>query len=249
MQAGWLKGSCVLLECTALRVVRQDQCLVSVDKWTAPKGEIVVVIGPSGAGKTTLLRCCAGLEAYEGSISVDGQPPARGDVGFVFQHFNLFPHFTVMDNLIRIPLLRRLASRELLCARATDYLETFGLQAVASRYPHQLSGGQKQRVALMRTLMTAPTVVLLDEPTSALDPEAVNDVAACIRQLQSTDKTIVIVTHEIRLAQQVASRIVFMDKGIILDDCPAADFFEAHHLSARARTYLTNLTDYTPSTR
>lgn len=214
------------------------------------EGEVVVICGPSGSGKSTLIKCINGLESFQqGSILVDqyavGQaqqhlPKLRAKVGMVFQHFELFPHLSVLDNLTLGPtkvLKRPLAEA---VSQAQQLLERVGLAAQTHKYPAQLSGGQKQRVAIVRALAMNPLVLLFDEPTSALDPEMVSEVLEVIVELAQEGMTMVVVTHEMGFAKQVAHRVIFMDQGQILEDRPKADFFAAPH-SPRAQQFLSKI--------
>jgi len=190
-------------------------------------GEVVCIIGPSGAGKSTLIRCINHLEPFEatGSISVNGtavEPgpnlaKVRADAGMVFQAFNLFPHLTVLDNLILAPMRVRKLNKTSAIERAESLLERVGLTDQSAKYPAQLSGGQQQRVAIARALAMQPRVLLFDEPTSALDPEMVGEVLDVMRSLADTGVTMIVVTHEMRFAKQVSDRIVFMVEGRIAE--------------------------------
>ncbi len=210
-------------------------------------GQILAVLGPSGAGKTTLLCCLALLEhPTTGSVNVNSVPIntlSPGKIGIVFQGFNLFPHMTVLENLTLAPLCHKKNSRAELTKQAQDLLEKFGLGEHAHVYPHKLSGGQKQRVAIARALMMDPPVLLFDEPTSALDPELINDVSEIIKTLRIPNRVIVVVTHEVRLARHIADRILFLDKGKVLDNVSRDDFFSQNQeaLSKRAQAFLSNL--------
>lgn len=209
-------------------------------------GTITAVIGPSGGGKTTLLRCLSQLDKIDsGTIELKGKDLSQyshGEVGLVFQAFHLFPHLTVLENLT-LALLKQGKSANEVQKKAENLLEQFGLANKADSYPNQLSGGQKQRIAIARALMREPAVLLFDEPTSALDPEMVKDVGNIISSLKGPDRTIILVTHEIRLAQLVADYILFLDKGKILDNLSAVDFFstDSHLVSNRAQLFLKNL--------
>jgi glutamate/aspartate transport system ATP-binding protein len=199
------------------------------------KGEVVVVCGPSGSGKSTLIKCINGLETFQkGEIVVDGisvnarktnLPNLRSRVGMVFQHFELFPHLTAMQNLT-------MAQRKVLGRRnaeATEkglkLLEMVGLQAQAQKFPAQLSGGQQQRVAIARALAMDPIAMLFDEPTSALDPEMIKEVLDVMVALAQEGMTMIVVTHEMGFAREVADRVIFMDQGRIVEDRPKNDFF------------------------
>jgi glutamate/aspartate transport system ATP-binding protein len=211
------------------------------------KGEMVVVCGPSGSGKSTLIKCVNALESFDsGQITVDGTPlhdrsthlpHLRRRVGMVFQSFELFQHLSVLENIMiaqRVVLHREeKRARE----RAMMLLDRVGLAEHAQKYPIALSGGQQQRVAIARALALDPVVMLFDEPTSALDPEMVAEVLAVMTELAQAGMTMMCVTHEMGFARQVASRIIFMDRGEFVDDLPAVDFFGGK-CSARATTFL-----------
>ncbi|MCI8429405.1 MAG: amino acid ABC transporter ATP-binding protein [Lachnospiraceae bacterium] len=191
------------------------------------EGEVVVLLGPSGSGKSTLLRCLNQLEtATAGQIMVDGHQvtdrhtdinKVREKIGMVFQHFNLFNHLTVMDNMTLAPVHLKLMSKEEARHRAEQLLKRVGLEDKAQAYPSQLSGGQKQRVAIARALAMKPDIMLFDEPTSALDPEMVGEVLAVMKELASEGMTMVVVTHEIGFAREVADRVIFMEGGYIVE--------------------------------
>ena len=192
------------------------------------EGEVVVLLGPSGSGKSTLLRCLNQLEtATAGQIIIDGHDvtdkhtdinKVRENIGMVFQHFNLFNHLTVLDNMTLAPVHLKLMSKEEAKAEAMRLLERVGLADKADAFPSQLSGGQKQRVAIARALEMKPDIMLFDEPTSALDPEMVGEVLAVMKQLAADGMTMVIVTHEIGFAREVADRVIFMDGGYIVEE-------------------------------
>lgn len=200
------------------------------------KGEIISIIGPSGSGKSTFLRCINKLEEpSSGHIYIDGMDlmdkntdinKIRERVGMVFQHFNLFPHMTVLDNLTLSPITVKKESKEEAEKYALSLLEKVGLSDKASSYPSQLSGGQKQRIAIARALAMKPDVILFDEPTSALDPEMIKEVLDVMRDLAKEGMTMLIVTHEMGFARNVANRILFMDNGEIIEDCSPKEFFE-----------------------
>ncbi len=191
------------------------------------EGEVVVLLGPSGSGKSTLLRCLNQLEtATGGQIIVDGHDvtdkhtdinKVRENIGMVFQHFNLFNHLTVMDNMTLAPVHLKLATKEEARQRAEQLLKRVGLEDKAEAYPSQLSGGQKQRVAIARALAMKPDIMLFDEPTSALDPEMVGEVLAVMKELAREGMTMVVVTHEIGFAREVADRVIFMEGGYIVE--------------------------------
>jgi glutamate/aspartate transport system ATP-binding protein len=214
------------------------------------KGEVVVVCGPSGSGKSTLIKCVNGLEPFqEGIITVAGisvgdrktdLPKLRARIGMVFQHFELFPHLTVMRNLVlaQIKVLGR--GKEESEARGMKLLERVGLTEHAHKFPGQLSGGQQQRVAIARALAMDPIAMLFDEPTSALDPEMINEVLDVMVALAKDGMTMMVVTHEMGFAHKVAHRVVFMDRGEIVEDAPTAEFFGKPR-SERAQTFLSKI--------
>ena len=199
------------------------------------KGEKIVVIGPSGSGKSTFLRCLNRLETPTGGhILFDGidmaDPKAdldkcRQKMGMVFQHFNLFPHLTVLENITLAPVTLKLKTKAQAEEHAMKLLERVGLQDKANVYPSTLSGGQKQRVAIVRSLAMKPDVILFDEPTSALDPEMVGEVLDLMKALTKEGMTMIIVTHEMGFAKEVATSVVFMDDGQILESAPPAELF------------------------
>lgn len=192
------------------------------------EGEVVVIIGPSGSGKSTFLRCMNKLEEItDGEVIVDGQNltdkhvdinKVRENVGMVFQHFNLFPHMNVTQNLMLAPVELKKATKEEAKERAIHMLNKVGMDDKAESYPEQLSGGQKQRVAIARALCMTPDIMLFDEPTSALDPEMVGEVLQVMKQLAADGMTMVIVTHEMGFAREVADRVLFMDGGYIVEE-------------------------------
>lgn len=192
------------------------------------EGEVVVIIGPSGSGKSTFLRCMNKLEEItDGEVIVDGKNltdkhvdinKVRENVGMVFQHFNLFPHMNVTQNLMLAPVELKKATKEEAKERAIHMLKKVGMDDKAEAYPEQLSGGQKQRVAIARALCMTPDIMLFDEPTSALDPEMVGEVLQVMKQLAADGMTMVIVTHEMGFAREVADRVLFMDGGYIIEE-------------------------------
>jgi len=212
-----------------------------------PQGEVIAVIGPSGSGKSTFLRCLNHLESpTKGHILIDGeditQPgfkihELRAKVGMVFQHFHLFPHMTVLENVSYAPIKVKGESKKTARQKALDLLERVGLKNKANSYPNKLSGGQKQRVAIARALAMEPEVILFDEPTSALDPEMVKEVLDVIQSLAQTNITMIIVTHEMSFAREVADRVLFMDHGVIVEDAKPTTFFKKPK-SNRARRFL-----------
>ena len=216
------------------------------------KGEVVVVCGPSGSGKSTLIKTINALEPFQkGEISVDGVavhdpktnlPKLRSRVGMVFQHFELFPHLSVTENLTlaQIKVLGR--SKEEALTHGLRYLDRVGLSAHKDKFPGQLSGGQQQRVAIARALSMDPIVMLFDEPTSALDPEMVGEVLDVMVQLANEGMTMMCVTHEMGFARKVSNRVIFMDQGKIVEDCQKDDFFDKpQDRSPRAKEFLSRI--------
>jgi polar amino acid transport system ATP-binding protein len=209
------------------------------------EGERVVVLGPSGSGKSTFLRCINWIEEpTSGEIILDGEAVTeknvrriRQDVGMVFQHFNLIANLTVMENLTLAPVKLKRMKRDEAEKRARELLKHIGLMSKMNAYPASLSGGQKQRVAIVRAMMMNPEVLLFDEPTSALDPESIGDVLSLIRELASQGMTIMIVTHEMSFAREIATRIVFLDKGRIIEEGEPSEFFE-HPKTERVKEFL-----------
>jgi glutamate/aspartate transport system ATP-binding protein len=220
-------------------------CSTRVDK-----GEVVVVCGPSGSGKSTLIKCVNGLEPFqEGEIVVNGEsvgsketnlPRLRSKIGMVFQHFELFPHMSVTDNLnlAQVKVLGR--SREEATAKSMALLERVDMKEHAPKYPGQLSGGQQQRVAIARGLAMDPIAMLFDEPTSALDPEMINEVLDVMTELAKEGMTMMVVTHEMGFASRVAHRVIFMDRGEIVEDATKSDFFGKPR-SERAQQFLSKI--------
>lgn len=217
---------------------------------TVSQGEVVVVCGPSGSGKSTLIRTVNQLEKIEsGEIWVNGinvtNPKTdlnamRAEVGFVFQHFNLYPHLSVLDNIILSPMKVKKQSREEAQAHALQLLDKVGLAHKRDALPTQLSGGQQQRVAIARGLAMNPRVMLFDEPTSALDPEMVGEVLKVMKDLATSGMTMMIVTHEMGFAREVADRVIFIDHGQIIEQASPLDFFE-NPQHERARQFLNQL--------
>ncbi len=202
---------------------------------TVEKGEVLVIIGPSGSGKSTFLRCLNGLEEIDsGTIRIDGVPldeneanrlAIRRKIGMVFQSFNLFPHLTVLGNVDLAQRLVQKKSRRQAAEFSRRLLDQVGLGAMENRYPHQLSGGQQQRVAIARALAMMPKIMLFDEATSALDPEMIGEVLDVMQQLARDGMTMVVVTHEMGFAREVSNRIVFMDKGCLVEEGESRSFF------------------------
>ncbi|WP_461240594.1 amino acid ABC transporter ATP-binding protein [Paucilactobacillus sp. N302-9] len=214
---------------------------------TVNKGQVVAIIGPSGSGKSTLLRCINLLEKpSSGSIEIMGQDilakstniqNIRAEVGMVFQHFNLFPHMTVLENMMYAPLKHKQGSKKEIETRSMNLLKEVGLVEKAQVYPNKLSGGQKQRVAIARALAMQPKMLLFDEPTSALDPEMVKEVLNVIKGLVKTGITMVIVTHEMAFAKEAADKVCFVDEGVIAEQGAPDEFFN-HPQTARCKEFL-----------
>jgi general L-amino acid transport system ATP-binding protein len=212
------------------------QALRGVDL-TVKDREVLVVLGPSGSGKSTLIRCINRLEAHqEGSIVVDGVEltndlrnieKIRSEVGMVFQQFNLFPHLTVLDNITLAPVWVRKKPKADALAKAMELLERVGIPEQAAKFPGQLSGGQQQRVAIARALAMEPKIMLFDEPTSALDPEMIKEVLDVMKELANSGMTMIVVTHEMGFAREVADRLVFMESGEIVEIGTPDQFFSA----------------------
>ena len=214
------------------------------------KGEVIVVCGPSGSGKSTLIKCVNGLEPFhQGEVIVNGQsvgaketdlPRLRSRIGMVFQHFELFPHMSVTDNLnlAQVKVLGR--SKEEAMAKSMALLKRVGMESYAHKYPGQLSGGQQQRVAIARGLAMDPIAMLFDEPTSALDPEMINEVLDVMVGLAHDGMTMMCVSHEMGFARKVANRVIFMDRGEIVEDAPTEDFFGKPR-SERAQQFLSKI--------
>lgn len=243
MKKGWQK----VIEVKNLKISFGDLQVIKDLSINIKKGEKIVVIGPSGSGKSTFLRCLNRLETPDsGHIyfqNVDIMDPktnldlCRQKMGMVFQHFNLFPHLTVLENITLAPISLKLKTKEEAQSQALKLLERIGLQEKAKVYPSTLSGGQKQRIAIVRTLAMNPDVILFDEPTSALDPEMVGEVLAVIKQLATEGMTMVVVTHEMGFAREVADRVIFMDDGYIAEEGSPEDIFQ-HPKSERLKQFL-----------
>ena len=214
------------------------------------RGEKVVVIGPSGSGKSTFLRCLNLLEepssgqiVFNGTVITDPKVDInrmRQKMGMVFQHFNLFHNLTILDNMTLAPVKLKLKSKAEAEEEAHALLRRVGLDDKAGAYPGQLSGGQKQRIAIVRALAMHPEVMLFDEPTSALDPEMVGEVLEVMKELAEEGMTMVVVTHEMGFAREVATRVLFMDGGVIAEQAPPEEFF-AHPQHPRTREFLTKV--------
>ncbi len=213
------------------------------------KGEKLVICGPSGSGKSTLIRCINNLESIQsGDLRVFGQQVTpkqqwQGQIGMVFQHFHLFPHLTITENLILSPIKTLKLSKSDALERAMHYLERVNIAEQANKYPSQLSGGQQQRVAIARSLCMQPEILLFDEPTSALDPEMISEVLDVMSQLAQDGMTMVCVTHEMGFAKKVADRVVFMDQGKIVEIAPPMTFFgQPKH--QRTQNFLNQILSY-----
>lgn len=224
------------------------------------RGEVVAVIGPSGSGKSTFLRCLNHLETIDrGNITIEGEALARSEgegkaqyvddaeirrigrkMGMVFQSFNLFPHLTVLENVIEAPIIVKGMRREQIVPKAEALLKKVGLLEKRDAYPNRLSGGQKQRVAIARALAMEPDILLFDEPTSALDPELTGEVLRTMRELAQEHMTMLVVTHEMGFAREVANRVIFMDGGHIVEQGPAETFF-ASPQHGRTKAFLHNM--------
>ena len=226
------------------------EVLKGIDE-TIEKGEKVVIIGPSGSGKSTFLRCLNLIERpsggqiiFEGKDITAAKPKEvdqiRQKMGMVFQHFNLFPHLTILDNITLAPVKLKLMTKPDAEKKAMELLNRVGLADKAASYPAQLSGGQKQRIAIVRSLAMNPDVMLFDEPTSALDPEMVGEVLDLMRQLADEGMTMVVVTHEMGFAREVASRVLFMDDGRIVEQNTPKEFFE-HPENPRLKDFLSKV--------
>ena len=236
-----------------------NEVLRGVSLQVAP-GEVIAILGSSGSEKSTLLHCINHLETIErGRIEIAGEtlvhngPDGKANypndrevrricakTGMVFQHFNLFPHLTVLENLIEAPLVVQGVARDVAVARAEKLLDKVGLSAKRDNYPARLSGGQKQRVAIARALCMEPDIMLFDEPTSALDPELTGEVLRTMRELAQEHMTMLVVTHEMGFAREVAHRVAFMDGGELIEQAPAAEFF-AQPRHARTRAFLQSM--------
>jgi general L-amino acid transport system ATP-binding protein len=237
----------ILLNPDAGTVVNSNEVisLADINKWFGPmhvlkdvsltvrRGEKIVICGPSGSGKSTLIRCINGLERHQsGTITVEGVELAdrmlgkiRQEVGMVFQSFNLFPHLTILQNCMLAPMESRKLSRKQAETRSLDYLGRVHIAEQAHKYPSQLSGGQQQRAAIARALCMEPRIMLFDEPTSALDPEMISEVLDTMSELAASGMTMLCVTHEMRFAEKIADRVVFMDAGQIAEEGPPDQIF------------------------
>ena len=221
-----------LLEIENLKISFEDLGVLHDISLGVEEGEVVAIIGPSGSGKSTLLRCCTGLEqADSGTIHYEGS------YGLVFQNFNLFPHYSVLKNIMDAPISVQKQSKKEAEKEARRLLEKMGLGDKADVYPCQLSGGQQQRVAIARALALKPSILFFDEPTSALDPELTGEILKVIRELAEEKMTMVIVTHEMSFARDVADRVIFMDGGYIIEQGDPKEVIE-HPKEERTRQFL-----------
>ena len=255
-----IPGDSPLLEIVGLQKSFGSNQVLRGVSMVVESGQVTCILGPSGSGKSTLLRCLNRLEVPDGgAVYLEGSPvglreangklyemtPAqlavqRRMMGMVFQGFHLFPHMTALENIIEAPIVVKKQSRNDAVREATELLRKVGLAEKARAYPHQLSGGQQQRVAIARSLAMKPKLMLFDEPTSALDPELVGEVLAVIKQLAKEGTTMVVVTHEISFAREVADQIVFMDEGLIWEaGCPDEVLARPRH--GRTRTFLARI--------
>lgn len=225
----------------------EDHIILNDVNLTVHRGEVIVVVGPSGCGKSTMLRCINALEPIQGgTIEIDGQQISqksknltelRQKVGMVFQSYELFPHLTVLNNILLAPTKVQKREKEEVRKEAMELLERVGLKEKADSFPRQLSGGQKQRVAIVRALCMHPEILLFDEVTAALDPEMVREVLDVMLQLAQQGKTMIIVTHEMQFARAIADRVIFLENGKIVEDSDPETFFE-HPKTERAKQFL-----------
>lgn len=237
-----------LLEIRHLHKVYGDKTILKDFDLTVEKGDVVVVIGPSGCGKSTFLRCINALEEIQGGeVLIDGEPIRRSaknissmrqKVGMVFQSYDLFPHKTILENILLAPLKVQKRNRTEAEAEAMELLERVGLADRRDDFPRQLSGGQKQRVAIVRALIMHPEILLLDEITAALDPEMVREVLDVVMSLAKAGSTMMIVTHEMAFAKAIATRVLFLEKGEIVEESRDAKAFFEHPKTDRAERFL-----------
>jgi glutamate transport system ATP-binding protein len=236
-----------LVELDQIKKSFGDNVVLNDVSLSVDRGSAIVIAGPSGSGKSTMLRCVNGLEPIDsGEVRFDGTPVdysgkalsrLRADIGMVFQQFNLFPHMTVLENVVLGPVKSKGVSREEARERARRLLERVGIPEKADEYPADLSGGQQQRVAIARALAMEPKLMLFDEPTSALDPEMIREVLDVMRQLARDGMTMLVVTHEMGFAREVCDRIVFIDAGEIVEEGPPDEFFSSAR-SPRAKEFV-----------
>ena len=242
-----------ILEMKHIKKVFGDLTVLKDISFDVSEGEVVSIIGPSGSGKSTILRCATLLEKIDGGefsylgekaaweengtvryASKPKQQEINSEFGLVFQNFNLFPHYSVLKNLIDAPLHVMKRDRKEVLEQADSVLAQMGLSSKADAYPYQLSGGQQQRVAIARALMMNPRILFFDEPTSALDPELTGEVLKVIRSLAESRMTMVIVTHEMKFAHDISDRMIFIDEGVIVEDCAPQDMFLSENERLRA---------------
>lgn len=251
-QLQWRKTvSEVILEISHLHKTFDDNTVIENLDLSVHEGEVIVILGPSGCGKSTLLRCINALERIQGgeirlqgeAIAKDGKnlQNVRQRIGMVFQSYELFPHMTVLDNIMLAPLKVQKRRKEEVRREAIDLLRKVGLESKADSFPRQLSGGQKQRTAIVRALCTHPDILLFDEVTAALDPEMVREVLEVILNLADKGKTMLVVTHEMQFARAVADRIIFLDEGKICEEGTPEEFFD-HPKTERAKKFLNTFT-------
>ncbi|MBR0164355.1 MAG: amino acid ABC transporter ATP-binding protein [Lachnospiraceae bacterium] len=237
-----------MIDVKGLKKTFDDQVVLDGIDLNVEKGDVICIVGPSGCGKSTFLRCLTRLEEPTGGqVLLDGEEVTekgiddiRARMGMVFQHFNLFPNMTVKRNITLAPVERGLMTQKEADARAMELLERIGLADKADVYPAMLSGGQKQRIAIVRALAMDPEVLLFDEPTSALDPEMVGEVLQLMQDLAREGMTMVVVTHEMGFAREVASRVIFIDEGRIKEEKPPAEFFD-HPEHPRLKDFLSKV--------
>lgn len=238
-----------IIEATSVKKMFGDLEVLKDISFSVEEGEVVCLIGPSGSGKSTILRCLNCLENIQsGTIQVLGENvdhvknvnKYRENIGMVFQHFNLFPNYTVLENMTLAPLTLKKYGKEEALAKAEELLKRVGLYDKKDVYPATLSGGQKQRVAIARALEMNPKIMLFDEPTSALDPEMVGEVLDVMKNLAKQGMTMVVVTHEMGFARDVANRVLFMDGGYIVEEAPPKEMFE-HPKTDRCQAFLSSI--------
>lgn len=239
-----------LLSIEHLKKSYDDNLILDDINLEVHQGEVIVLVGPSGCGKSTMLRCINALEPIQGGeIKLNGEKidpknkniaELRQKIGMVFQSYELFPHLTVLDNILLAPMKVQKRKKEEAEKEAMALLERVGLAEKAKSYPRQLSGGQKQRVAIIRSMAMNPDVILFDEPTSALDPEMVGEVLELMKDLAKEGMTMVVVTHEMGFAREVASRVLFIDDGQIKEEAAPAEFFE-HPKDSRLQEFLSKI--------
>ena len=245
-----MNDNTTILEVRDLHKYYEKQEVLKGISTTVKKGDVIAIIGPSGCGKSTFLRSLNLLEVptrgqilFEGTDITDKKTDInqmRQKIGMVFQQFNLFPNMTIRQNIMLAPVKLKLMTSEEASAKAEELLARIGLPDKAEAYPAQLSGGQKQRIAIVRSLAMNPDVILFDEPTSALDPEMVGEVLQVMRELAASGMTMVVVTHEMGFAREVANRVVFMDEGILMEENTPEEFF-SHPKNERLQSFLSKV--------